>query len=183
MPKGRAGDADQRPGGGWLQRFHTPCDSRAPPVGMSTGLGRMPESPSGWSREFDEPISLPGHGALVFLRDAASYITALPEEEASAPEWQAAIEALMLVVELNGPTMFTRIGIMQALNATFASSIQRGRMCTGARESSRETNDRFNLREHQQGSWRQRSPQSFRERRRRPDLATGERPGGPSIRV
>jgi hypothetical protein len=32
------------------------------------------------------------------------------------PEWQAAIESLMLVAELEGPAMFARIGIMRALN-------------------------------------------------------------------
>jgi hypothetical protein len=50
------------------------------------------------------------------LRDAASYIPALPKKEADAPEWQAAIEALMRVAQLGGPTMFARIGMMQALN-------------------------------------------------------------------
>jgi hypothetical protein len=35
---------------------------------------------------------------LACLRDAASYITALPEKESAAPEWQAAIEALMLLL-------------------------------------------------------------------------------------
>jgi hypothetical protein len=45
--------------------------------------------------------------------DAASYITALPKEESAAPAWQAAIEALMLVVELGGPTEFPRIGLMR----------------------------------------------------------------------
>jgi hypothetical protein len=40
----------------------------------------------------------------------------LPKGEAEASEWQAAIEALMLVAELGGPTMFARIGIMRALN-------------------------------------------------------------------
>jgi hypothetical protein len=49
------------------------------------------------------------------LRDAADYITALPDEEAAVPEWQAAIEALMLVADLGGPTMFARIGVMRAL--------------------------------------------------------------------
>jgi hypothetical protein len=63
----------------------------------------------------DEPIALPG-GKLVTLRDAANYITALPRKEADAPEWQAAIEALMLVVEFGGPTMMARIGVMRALN-------------------------------------------------------------------
>ena len=71
---------------------------------------------SGWSREFDEPIALPDGRKLIVLRETASYITALPKEEADAPEWQAAIEALMLVVELGGPAMFARIGIMRALN-------------------------------------------------------------------
>jgi hypothetical protein len=32
-----------------------------------------------------------------------------------APEWQA-IEATMPVVELGGPTMFARIGVVRALN-------------------------------------------------------------------
>ena len=71
---------------------------------------------SSWGREFIEPISLPDGRMLVSLRDAASYITTLSESEANAPEWQAAIEALMLVVELNGPTMFARIGVVRALN-------------------------------------------------------------------
>jgi hypothetical protein len=33
-----------------------------------------------------------------------------------AEEWQAAMEALLLVVEHGGPTMLARIGIMRALN-------------------------------------------------------------------
>jgi hypothetical protein len=74
------------------------------------------KSGSGWHREFDEPIALPDGQRLAVLRDAANYITGLPKKEAALPEWQAAIEALMLVVELNGPTMFARIGVMQALN-------------------------------------------------------------------
>ena len=31
-------------------------------------------------------------------------------------EWQAAMEALILVVDLGGPTMFAQIGVMRALN-------------------------------------------------------------------
>jgi len=33
-----------------------------------------------------------------------------------SPEWQAAMEALILVATLGGPTMFARIGVMRALN-------------------------------------------------------------------
>ncbi len=44
------------------------------------------------------------------------YITKLPKAEHNAPEWQAAMEALLLVAENDGPTMFARIGVMRALN-------------------------------------------------------------------
>jgi hypothetical protein len=53
---------------------------------------------------------------LITLRDAALYITKLPKAEHDAVEWQAAMEALLLVAEHDGPTMFARIGIMRALN-------------------------------------------------------------------
>jgi len=69
-----------------------------------------------WSREFDEPIFLPDGESLITLRDAAAHITSLSKKEAALTEWQAAIEAMMLVVDLGGPTMFARIGVMRALN-------------------------------------------------------------------
>ena len=68
------------------------------------------------SREFDEPIPLPKGKPLITLRDAALYITKLPKAEHDADEWQGAMEALILVAELGGPTMFARIGVMRALN-------------------------------------------------------------------
>jgi hypothetical protein len=40
----------------------------------------------------------------------------LPKAEQDLAEWQAAVEALLLVVELNGPTMMARIGVLRALN-------------------------------------------------------------------
>jgi hypothetical protein len=52
----------------------------------------------------------------VTLWDAALYITKLLKAEHEAPEWQGAMEALLLVPELGGPTMFARIGVMRALN-------------------------------------------------------------------
>ena len=66
----------------------------------------------GWKRKFEEPILLPQGGQF----DAGEYITKLPKAEHDAPEWQAAMEALLLVAELGGPTMFARIGVMRALN-------------------------------------------------------------------
>ena len=72
----------------------------------------------GWRRRFDEPIPLPRGRQLVTLEDAGRYITRLPKAEHGAQEWLAAMEALILVVELDGPTMMARIGIMRALNAS-----------------------------------------------------------------
>jgi hypothetical protein len=69
----------------------------------------------GWQRKFDDPIPLLGGRTLVTLRDAADYITSLPKKESDLPEWQAAIEVLMLVAR-SGPTMMARIGVMKALN-------------------------------------------------------------------
>jgi len=43
--------------------------------------------------------------------------------EHDADEWQAAVEALLLVVELNGPTMMARIGVTRALNPRLRSGV------------------------------------------------------------
>ena len=67
------------------------------------------------SRRFEDPVSLPDGRTLVTLRDAGKYITGLPKAEHEAPEWQAAMEALILVATSGGPTMFAS-GIMRALN-------------------------------------------------------------------
>jgi hypothetical protein len=68
-----------------------------------------------WTRKFDEPIHVPKGRRLVTLRDAGDYIAKLPKAKYLTAEWQAAMFALMLVVDLNGPTMIARIGIMRAL--------------------------------------------------------------------
>jgi hypothetical protein len=72
-------------------------------------------SGKGWKRRFDEPITLPRGAPLVTLQEAGNYITKLPKAVHEAAEWQAAMEALILVVTLGGPTML-RIGVMRALN-------------------------------------------------------------------
>lgn len=70
----------------------------------------------GWQTEFTDPIPLPKGKPLVTLRDAALYITKLPKAEHNAPEWQTAMQALLLIAEHGGPTMLARIGVMRALN-------------------------------------------------------------------
>jgi len=52
---------------------------------------------------------------LATLKDAADNITMLPKTKSGLPEWQTAIEALMLCSR-GGQTMLARIGVMKALN-------------------------------------------------------------------
>jgi hypothetical protein len=66
-------------------------------------------------KSFFDPIVIDGK-TLRTLRDAARYITKLPKAEHDADEWQAAMQALLLVAEHDGPPMFARIGVMRALN-------------------------------------------------------------------
>jgi hypothetical protein len=70
----------------------------------------------GRKRPFEDPILLPRGRQLITLEDAGNYITKLTKAEHEASEWQAAMEALILVATSGGPTMFARIGVMRVLN-------------------------------------------------------------------
>jgi hypothetical protein len=83
-----------------------------------------------WTREFDEPIPVSKGRQLVTLRDAAEYIQKLPEAEQLLAEWQATVEVLLLVVELNGPTMMARIGMLRALNRSIERTFDSSRKDT-----------------------------------------------------
>ena len=76
----------------------------------------MGKAPADWSREFDEPIDLPRGRQLVTLQDAGNYITKLPKAEHLTPEWQDAMQILMLVAARGWPTMLARIGVLRALH-------------------------------------------------------------------
>jgi hypothetical protein len=79
-----------------------------------------------WSCPFEDPITLPDGRTLSTLRDAASYLMALPGKTRQSDEWQAAIEALLMAAENRGPLMHARIDMLRALNRhverTFSSS-------------------------------------------------------------
>ncbi len=55
-----------------------------------------------WSRAFDDPIPLPRDGQFITLKDAANHIQKLPKAEQDLEEWQAAVEALIMVAEGRG---------------------------------------------------------------------------------
>jgi hypothetical protein len=76
----------------------------------------MANAPQGWFRRFDDPISLPGGREIITLRDAASFILALPKAKQQSPEWQTAGEAVLMAAEDRGPMMDAHIGMMKALH-------------------------------------------------------------------
>jgi len=84
----------------------------------------------GWDPKFSEPILLPKGKKLVTLRDAALYITKLTKAEHEAAEWQAVMEALILVATSGGPTMFARIGVIRALNRGYVREFDASRKNT-----------------------------------------------------
>lgn len=69
-----------------------------------------------WEKRFSKPIPVPKGKPLRTLRDAGNYIDNLPKAIKVQAEWQTATQALLLVVEHNGPAMFAEIGIRAALN-------------------------------------------------------------------
>jgi hypothetical protein len=72
----------------------------------------------GWQREFEDPIPLPRRRLLVTLQDAGNYITKLPKAEHEAAEWQAAMEALILVATSGGPTGIEPRGHVQEFDTS-----------------------------------------------------------------
>jgi len=78
---------------------------------------------------------------FVTLEDAAAYIMKLPKAEQDLEEWRAAVEALLLVVELSGPTVMARIGVLRALNRGYVREFDSSRKDThwGRRKLKRDT--------------------------------------------
>jgi hypothetical protein len=70
----------------------------------------------GWKQHFEDAIPLSQGRQLITLKDAADYITRLPKAEHESPQWQAAVQALIMAAEGRGPLMHARIGVLGALN-------------------------------------------------------------------
>ena len=83
-----------------------------------------------WDKRFVDPIAVPGRKPLVTLRDAATPPRTSPNcpmAEHDSDEWQAAMEALLLVAEQDGPPLFARIGIIRALNRGYVRELNTSR--------------------------------------------------------
>jgi hypothetical protein len=97
---------------------------------------RPHRSVKSWKRPSNDPIPLPRAAASSSRsRDAGNYITKLPKAVHEAAEWQAAMEALILVMTLDSPTMFARIGVMRALNGHVERVFNPDRKGSSLRES------------------------------------------------
>jgi hypothetical protein len=68
-----------------------------------------------WDKRFVDPIAVPGRKPLVTLRDAATYITKLPQGRTRC-RWVASRDAGLIAGRRDGPPLFARIGIMRAIN-------------------------------------------------------------------
>jgi hypothetical protein len=97
---------------------------------------------TGWKRPFDKPIPLPPSRQLVTLEDAGNYITKFPKAEHEAAKWQAAMEALILVATLGGPTRLgmsaislpsgvTRHGADGSIRSRASAALSEGRSLYG----------------------------------------------------
>jgi hypothetical protein len=76
---------------------------------------------------FYDPIILPDGRELVTLKDATIYFIVLPKRVSSLPEWQAAVEALLLCSRGGDPLM-ARIGFKKSIKVM---PKKRGRPATG----------------------------------------------------
>jgi hypothetical protein len=73
--------------------------------------------PKGWKRRFDEPIELPGGGKLYTLKDAIAWLAKeIPQSEHGTKEVQTAARCVTEAAENDGPMIFARIAVMQAIN-------------------------------------------------------------------
>jgi hypothetical protein len=70
-----------------------------------------------WSTRFVPPIKLPNGRKLVTLKDAIAWLAKdVPKSEHGMKPVQTAAHCVTEAAENGGPTMFARMGMMQALN-------------------------------------------------------------------
>jgi hypothetical protein len=70
-----------------------------------------------WFRRFDEPIELPNGKKLRTLKDAIAWLAKeIPKSEHGTKQVQAAAHCFTQAAENDGPMVFARIGMMQAIN-------------------------------------------------------------------
>jgi hypothetical protein len=70
-----------------------------------------------WSRRFDEPIELPDGRKLRTLKEAIAWLAKeIPKSEHKTPKVQTAARMVTEAAENNGPMIFARMGVLQAVH-------------------------------------------------------------------
>jgi hypothetical protein len=97
-----------------------------------------------WKRRFDEPIKLPNGRKLVTLKDAIAWLAKeVPQSEHGMKQVQAAAHCVTEAAENDGPMMFARMGMLQAINRHRPEEFDPKRKSRiGENASSRGTNER-----------------------------------------
>ena len=83
---------------------------------------REAESLMTWSTPFDDWIDLPDGRKLITLKDAATYITELPEDERQRQEWQKAARSLLDAAEHQDLLTQAHIDVLRAIPRNEASA-------------------------------------------------------------
>jgi hypothetical protein len=84
-------------------------------------------APKGWSNRFDEPIDLPDGRKLRTLKEAIAWLAKeIPRSEHTMPKVQAAARMVMEAAENDGPMIFARMGVMQAVHRHIAEAAPLG---------------------------------------------------------
>src|ERR1700683_4021108 len=83
---------------------------------------REAESLMAWSTPFDDWIDLPDGRKLFTLKDAATYITELPEDERQRQEWQKAARSLIGAAEHPHLHIQAHVDVLRAIPRNQASS-------------------------------------------------------------
>ena len=76
---------------------------------------REAESLMAWSTPFDDWIDLPDGRKLITLKDAATYITELPEDERRRQEWQKAARSLLGAAQHQNLITQAHINMLRAI--------------------------------------------------------------------
>lgn len=91
-----------------------------------------------WDETFDEPVKLPNGRAARTLRQAARFITKLPQDMQDNPQWKIATRALIDAAEGRAAVSTARFGVLRAIQGA-GSGIKPGGRSVPTAKSNRTT--------------------------------------------
>ena len=77
---------------------------------------RDKQQKAAWTAKFQDPIPLPGGGAIKTLSDARAYMLKLSEREQLRPRWQDAAKHVLKAAEERPWIFFARMAVYKAVH-------------------------------------------------------------------